>query len=134
MAGGGAPETLFVIGVDGAGVPAARGGDVKVTGVDGRGGKGINGDDDPVHRFALRVLTGDGVVVGKVAEIPPQGAAIGKGDMSVDRYRFDRDQFAIDQGFFAVGGFAVAPGNRGSGCKNQQKAICLHPRIPLLPL
>jgi len=69
----------------------------------------INGDEDPVNRFALCVLACDGVAVGKVAEIPPQGTAIGEGDLSVDRYRFDRDQFAVDQGFFAVGGFAVAP-------------------------
>lgn len=32
---GGALETFLVIGVDGAGLPAARGGDVKVTGING---------------------------------------------------------------------------------------------------
>ena len=78
-----------------------------MTGINGGCGKGINGDEDPVDGFSLCVLTGDGVAVGKVAEIPSQGAAIGKGDVSGDRYRFDVDQLAVDQFVFAVGGVAV---------------------------
>jgi len=63
VASGGIHEALLVIGIDGAGEPAARGGDVEVTGINGGSGKGINGDDDPVNRFALCVLASDGVAV-----------------------------------------------------------------------